>query len=52
MKNKSQTSNINSKEKNIEQVIPEEKVNIDDKLVITLGQELPFNIKFISILYN
>ena len=47
MKNKSKTSNINSKEKNIEQVIPEEKVNIDDKLVITLGQELPFNIKFI-----
>ena len=47
MKNKSQTSNINSKEKNIEKVIPEEKVNIDDKLVITLGQELPFNIKFI-----
>ena len=45
-KNKSQTSKINSKEVNAEKEIIEEKININDLLIVTIGQELPFNIKF------
>ena len=45
-KNKSQTSKINPKEINAEKEIIEEKININDLLIVTIGQELPFNIKF------
>ena len=48
---KSKTKNINNKSSNnessIKKEIIEQKINIEDKLIITLGQELPFNIHFI-----
>ena len=45
-KNKSTNVENNSKDKDKENTSEQEKVNLDDKLIISLGQELPFIIKF------
>ena len=47
---KSKTKNINkssNNESSTKKELIEQKINIEDKLIITLGQELPFNIHFI-----
>jgi len=54
IKTKNKTTNVenntqdkeSTKDKEKEITFDQEKVNINDKLIISLGQELPFNIKF------